>query len=425
MSRFIYILGGAVFASLFLSNKGFAAHCFADVQITQAGQATLHNNKIWDRRANGKKWRQWDGSHRSECNALGLNHFNSIDLEAFAKENGMCGVITAQGKSWIGTSDKKGQLGPKSITLPCGPGKPITSQENAPSDYQYATKVVCGRPKGGMLHDGDYRTAVNIHNPNYTAVEFRVKFAQAYNGKPGDISHFVDGTLGPDGAQYYDCETMSQFQDMGSFFDGFLVVESREPFDVVGYYTGGEAQVASLDVETTKERLIENNRLWNCGGDRVDLASNQAVVHWSLNGGAPTVVQTLDGAPIFDHGAYEHDDMHIWLSDRSNLSKEQKAGDYVYKLPFCLCSSQEYPTQAIINVTGLRGDNSVSAHLDGNEFIEGPNTHNSANAGAGTISTSDAGQHYLEFRNSNRHDYHAVAFSGVIGFQNGYLGMCQ
>jgi hypothetical protein len=62
---------------------------------------------------------------------------------------------------------------------------------------QYAVKLICGKSDGKILAPGVYFTAVNVHNPTYTAVGFRVKVAAALPGlQPGPISEFRDAKLG-------------------------------------------------------------------------------------------------------------------------------------------------------------------------------------------------------------------------------------
>ena len=393
-------------------------HCFADVQISD-GSRIVTANKIWDKRTNGKRWWQHLGNHRAECNSLGANHFSSLDLTAFAAANRMCGTITAKGSSWIGTSNKRGRLGPKTIEVPCE----VDVEGKVKADYQYSSKVACGKPEKEILHSGTYKAVVNVHNPGYDDVEFRFKFAGAKRGKDGPISYFTESEIGSDGAQLFDCAAIHKIANDNSFLDGFFVIESREPLDVVTYYTGGDNKIATLDVEATKERQIQDNRRWSCGAGREFLTRAQG---WTVNGQSATWATQFSGSPIFQSGTYEHGGIDGWLSDRTNLTSAQLGGNYNYRLPFCLCNEQEYPTSAQINVTALRGDNAVTANVDNSTaFITGQNAYDQVPAGSGSVSVTGSGQHFLEFALRNDEALQAVGMGGTISLQNGYIGICK
>ena len=365
-------IGAFVFAA-YASSGGAqaAAHCWADVEISSP-QKSVSANTNWDSRTNGGNWIQQSGNHRSECDDLAANHFNSLDLAAFAKENGMCGTITASGSSYVGTSEKRGSLGPKSIEVPCGDDG--AGGAEAKSDYQYASKLICAAGDSNVALPGIYRAAVNIHNPGYESVDFRYKFATAEQARDGNISYFTDSKIGPDGAQYFNCENVQKIAGAAEPIDGFFVIESREPLDVVTYYSaGGEKAVEAIEVETTKERKIVDGRRWSCGNQRSTL---EAASGWTINNVPATTVQTFDGNPITT--VYNQGGMNIWLSDRADLTSNQAAGNYRFRLPFCLCGSgTEYKSDALITVGALRGDNSVTANVDGQpDFVTGQNAHN-------------------------------------------------
>ncbi|MGL4310254.1 MAG: hypothetical protein ACRCSU_07180 [Paracoccaceae bacterium] len=317
-------------------------------------------------------------------------------------------------------------LGPKQVDIPCVTGSGRDGDEK-PSDYQYASKILCGRVENDLAMQGSYRASVNVHNPNYETVEFRYKFALANPAEDGKISYFIDTKIGADGAQYFTCEFISKFTGFTEPFDGFFVVESREPLDVVTYYTGGpERDVATLDIEPTRERPIADNRKWSCGNQRAVL---ERASSWTLNGSPAVQVSsaTVNGQQTPIGNFYGNQDrMNIWLSDVASINSNQQPGAYNYRLAFCLCGEgNEYPTGAVINVAGLRADNSVTANVDGGSpFITGPNSHNDP-AGTGTTTVTGLGDHYLEFAANNQGSYHAVGFSGTINIQNRYLGACR
>ncbi len=127
--------------------------------------------------------------------------------------------------------------------------------------FQYAAKVVCGESPGEALSPGVYFTAVNVHNPTYTAVTLRVKAAVALpHLRPGPVSPFQEAVLGPDEALEIDCaETFRLAQIDARFVKGFVVIESDTELDVVSVYTAGPADgpVATLHTERVPARTRE------------------------------------------------------------------------------------------------------------------------------------------------------------------------
>ena len=127
--------------------------------------------------------------------------------------------------------------------------------------FQYATTFVCGKSAGEVVAPGVYFTAVNVHNPTYTATRFRIKIAVALAGlKPGPISKFVDATLGPDEALEIDCPDIVKYAETkADFLKGFVVIESDVELDVVAVYTaaGRDEQVETLHTERVPPRRVE------------------------------------------------------------------------------------------------------------------------------------------------------------------------
>jgi len=123
---------------------------------------------------------------------------------------------------------------------------------------QYAVKFVCGRSEGEIVASGTYFTAINVHNPLYRDVRFRVKVAIGLPGlKSGLVSKFRDARLGPDGALEIDCrDVQSLAEHEADFMKGFVVIESVTELDVVGVYTAADrdGQVEALDIERVPAR---------------------------------------------------------------------------------------------------------------------------------------------------------------------------
>jgi len=126
--------------------------------------------------------------------------------------------------------------------------------------FQYAVKVVCGKSDGKVVATGIYLTAINVHNPTEKPLGFRKKFAVALPGqRPGPVSKFDKGKLGPDEALEIDCpDIMRLVESKKEFLKGFVVIESKVEIDVVAVYTaaGSSGQVESLHIEPVSPRRL-------------------------------------------------------------------------------------------------------------------------------------------------------------------------
>jgi len=124
--------------------------------------------------------------------------------------------------------------------------------------FQYAAKFVCGKSPGKVVASGVYFTAVNVHNPTYTRVRFRVKIAVGLPElKPGPVSQFHDAELGPDEALEIDCPDIFKLARTDArFLKGFVVIESAVELDVVAVYTaaGRDEHVETLHTERVPAR---------------------------------------------------------------------------------------------------------------------------------------------------------------------------
>lgn len=138
--------------------------------------------------------------------------------------------------------------------------------------FQYAAKVICGKSAGRIVAPGVYFTAVNVHNPTYERIVFRVKLAVALPGlTPGPVSEFHKAELGPDEALEIDCpdvfnpEIFKIGEINADFLKGFIVIESESELDVVAVYTAANSdeQVATLHIERVPPRRakLQNHEL--------------------------------------------------------------------------------------------------------------------------------------------------------------------
>jgi len=124
--------------------------------------------------------------------------------------------------------------------------------------HQYAAKFVCGKTDGGIVAPGTYFTAINVHNPLYAEVRFRVKAASGLPGlKPGPVSKFHAAGLGADEALEIDCPDIRKLAGHpAEFMKGFIVIESETELDVLAVYTaaGRDGQVETLHLERVPAR---------------------------------------------------------------------------------------------------------------------------------------------------------------------------
>jgi hypothetical protein len=136
----------------------------------------------------------------------------------------------------------------------------IAQPQDPQRRFQYAIKFVCGLAKGDVAVQGNYLTAINLHNPLYDKVTFLYKVAVALPGlKEGKISPFKEAVLGPDGAAEIDCPDIWKItgDSNGKWVKGFVVIETNTELDVVGVYTSKETKSNSitLDVERYSPRV--------------------------------------------------------------------------------------------------------------------------------------------------------------------------
>ena len=128
--------------------------------------------------------------------------------------------------------------------------------------FQYAAKIICGANKtDGMIAHGIYETLVNVHNPNKEGQAFQHKVALADAATDGKIFTFIPVKIKADGAQFYGCKEFHKFTGTppNQFIDGFFVIESPQPLDVIAVYTTNDlngAVVPAIDVERVFERKL-------------------------------------------------------------------------------------------------------------------------------------------------------------------------
>ena len=157
------------------------------------------------------------------------------------------------------------------IGAPIAQAEPMQSSE-IKTEYQYAAKVVCSLllpHQDGTLARGTYRTIVNIHNPTNKPVTIAAKVALATDfgseAGPFSVTPFKKADLQADGAVELSCFNFAGFFcpingvciDF-AFLEGFTVIKSPVPLDVVEVYTARhtDGEVETMDVETVQPRQM-------------------------------------------------------------------------------------------------------------------------------------------------------------------------
>ena len=140
------------------------------------------------------------------------------------------------------------------VAFPPGRG----SRPPLPYQYQYAAKVVCGPLREGYpLASQSYATTININNPSDSLIAFFRKWL-VLTFPPGMQQaqpplRPMNDSLPMTYALMTDCRDMARRNRIAQpFFEGFLVIQSTLPLDVIGVYTvpGG------VDVVPATERRI-------------------------------------------------------------------------------------------------------------------------------------------------------------------------
>ncbi len=150
---------------------------------------------------------------------------------------------------------------------------PPTISTGAPT-YQYVAKFVCGLAQPNtesskIISPGDYKTIINIHNPQSSNVSIKKKVVIASAEEPrkpiapSQFMFYRD--LQPDYAFRIDCPDIYQMTGapFGTFIEGFVVLfpsPSRQ-IDVTALYTAGAplttsgGSIVAMDIETIKPKI--------------------------------------------------------------------------------------------------------------------------------------------------------------------------
>jgi hypothetical protein len=151
----------------------------------------------------------------------------------------------------------------------------VRAQQPPPLPFQYAAKFICGIApieKLQLVARGTYFTSINIHNPLVGAVSFRKRIVVIDPGDTSVIRRFADSQLPGEGALNFSCRDIAERLSVvfsgtinttprPSFFEGFVVIESRTELDVVALYTTGTTglisqRVTTMNLERVPVRLL-------------------------------------------------------------------------------------------------------------------------------------------------------------------------
>jgi len=143
-----------------------------------------------------------------------------------------------------------------------------TSTQILCARYEYAAKFICGRQTASQdltLAQGQYATAINIHNPNDEKVHFFKKVALTERDqKPGRVLPVaVDGLL-YDEALRLDCmdlrRRMTLTNSNEALLEGFAIIQSPRSLDVTGVYTTSALRCAGSNRSDYLQKLDDEER---------------------------------------------------------------------------------------------------------------------------------------------------------------------
>ncbi len=130
----------------------------------------------------------------------------------------------------------------------------------AKNTYVYSVKFTCGQQSGSDddVVTGVYRTNINVHNPQNWPVHFQTQVVLPDNATPTGQTSLVTQNLSSGHALFIDCYTTDPLSIASQLsanspsitapsteFEGFVVIQSPAPLDVIGKYEGRGA-AASL-----------------------------------------------------------------------------------------------------------------------------------------------------------------------------------
>lgn len=200
---------------------------------------------------------------------------------------------------------------------------------------QYAAKFVCGTSPPDadippLIAKGRYYTQINVHNPSrYQTVAFRKKFAIALAfEKGGPISPFFPAALKADEALQVDCGDILDklhINPFNGYAEGYAVIETPLPLDVVSVYTAGSG--AGHDVSSIHTERVEPRRLEVCGPLDFNITTGKA--DWRIVG---------SGAPANVYGLFQNGPAYVIGAAPTSDQNKVVPMSWELQLLFCACS---------------------------------------------------------------------------------------
>lgn len=190
-------------------------------------------------------------------------------------------------------------------TIPTNHEVPTIPIDHEVPMYVYSAKFVCGRSGNtGPVINGNYKTAINIHNPHKTSVCLSKKVIVALQEeKRGIVSNLYKYRLDPDDAFEIDCPDIIKIlknsgQYIKKFIKGFVIIESPKELDIIGVYTAGDKNVESIDVEIINPKIIDrmsNVTILNTGFNQKpgEIDNNWYVIEDPTGGATPRLANVV------------------------------------------------------------------------------------------------------------------------------------
>lgn len=158
------------------------------------------------------------------------------------RDGPLSGVVNAQPMSLELTTDALSQ-GSHRVSFSATDSGGLTSSTSiavtVASLLRYAAKFVCGKAPDDSAARGSYFTSINVHNPSDGAISFRKRISVGLaEQKPGPLTRHQPAQLDPARAFRVECpEILRTVGAAESFLEGFLIIETPDPLNVVAVYS--------------------------------------------------------------------------------------------------------------------------------------------------------------------------------------------
>ena len=163
------------------------------------------------------------------------------------------------------------------VGLLVGRGTLPTTADVTELGYTYSAKFLCGTISDGAgpLADGEYATAINVHNlQDYNVHIFKKAVLAPSEPQLGQPSAWKDLVIPPDAAFEIDCPDIRQLlllEPPFPFLKGFVVIHSPAELDVWGVYTSAltlGGTTAGTDISEDIEVVPAKRQAfpWGCDG---------------------------------------------------------------------------------------------------------------------------------------------------------------